>query len=174
MNGLTIALHYGGGKHLYEQIYLHIKKEIREGKLLQGERLPSTRSLAEFLQVSRSTVELAYGQLVSEGYIEAKPYRGYFVCPAEELFDLEKTEDMTEKWEKEKTGDMAEEWEAEKTGNMAEGWEAEKTGDMTEEWEKEKAGKENMAGYAYDFSPNTIDMSAFPRSEERRVGKECT
>ena len=51
MNGLTIALHYGGGKHLYEQIYLHIKKEIREGKLLQGERLPSTRSLAEFLQV---------------------------------------------------------------------------------------------------------------------------
>ena len=76
MNGLTIALHYGGGKHLYEQIYLHIKKEIREGKLLQGERLPSTRSLAEFLQVSRSTVELAYGQLVSEGYIEAKPYRG--------------------------------------------------------------------------------------------------
>ena len=171
MNGLTIALHYGGGKHLYEQIYLHIKKEIREGKLLQGERLPSTRSLAEFLQVSRSTVELAYGQLVSEGYIEAKPYRGYFVCPAEELFDLEKTEDMTEKWEKEKTGDMAEEWEAEKTGNMAEGWEAEKTGDMTEEWEKEKAGKENMAGYAYDFSPNTIDMSAFPYDTWKKITK---
>ena len=149
MNGLTIALHYGGGKHLYEQIYLHIKKEIREGKLLQGERLPSTRSLAEFLQVSRSTVELAYGQLVSEGYIEAKPYRGYFVCPA----------------------DMAEEWEAEKTGNMAEGWEAEKTGDMAEEWEKEKAGKENMEGYAYDFSPNTIDMSAFPYDTWKKITK---
>ena len=73
MNDLTIELRQNSGKHLYEQIYLHIKREIRKGKLLQGERLPSTRSLAEFLQVSRSTVELAYDQLLSEGYIEARP-----------------------------------------------------------------------------------------------------
>ena len=49
MNDLTIELRQNSGKHLYEQIYLHIKREIRKGKLLQGERLPSTRSLAEFL-----------------------------------------------------------------------------------------------------------------------------
>ena len=88
MNGLLIALRQDNGKHLYEQIYGYIKEEIRKGRLRFGERLPSTRSLSEFLQVSRSTVELAYGQLLSEGYIEARPYRGYFVCQVEELFDF--------------------------------------------------------------------------------------
>lgn len=87
---LTIELRANDKQCLYEQIYEYIKKEIREGKLLQGERLPSTRSLAENLQISRSTVEIAYDQLLSEGYIESSPYRGYFVCKVEELFLLEK------------------------------------------------------------------------------------
>ena len=52
-------------------------------------KLPSTRSLAEYLQVSRSTVELAYDQLVAEGYLEAVPYKGYFVARVEELYQME-------------------------------------------------------------------------------------
>ena len=91
MYDMTIQLHTDSRKCLYEQIYEHIRQEIREGKLLAGERLPSTRSLAEYLQVARSTVDCAYDQLLSEGYIEARPYRGYFVCPLEELFQLEST-----------------------------------------------------------------------------------
>lgn len=91
MYDMTIQLHTDSSKCLYEQIYEHIRQEIREGKLLAGERLPSTRSLAEYLQVARSTVDCAYDQLLSEGYIEARPYRGYFVCPLEELFQLEST-----------------------------------------------------------------------------------
>ena len=59
MNDLAIQLSDDGGKHLYEQIYEYIRDEIKEGKLLAGEKLPSTRSLAEYLQVARSTVELA-------------------------------------------------------------------------------------------------------------------
>ncbi len=90
MYDMTIELHTDSGKCLYEQIYEHIKKEIRDGKLLAGERLPSTRSLAEYLQVARSTVDYAYGQLLDEGYIEARPYRGYFVCSVEGLVQLEK------------------------------------------------------------------------------------
>lgn len=90
MKDLTIELRQDGVKHLYEQIYEHIKNEIRKGKLLKGEKLPSTRSLAEFLAVSRNTVELAYEQLLSEGYIESKPYRGYFVCGIEDIFALDK------------------------------------------------------------------------------------
>lgn len=82
---MTIRLQTDNRVCLYEQIYEHIRKEIREGKLLEGERLPSARSLAEYLQVSRSTVDYAYGQLSDEGYIEAKPCRGYFVSPLEEL-----------------------------------------------------------------------------------------
>lgn len=95
MNELTINLSTEDGKRLYEQIYEHICREIREGKLPQGEKLPSTRSLAAFLQVSRSTVELSYEQLLSEGYIESKPYKGYFVCEMEELYHIEVKENET-------------------------------------------------------------------------------
>lgn len=86
MNDLTIELTDRGEKYLYQQIYEYIKEEIRKGKLFAGEKLPSTRSLAEYLQVARSTVDFAYGQLVAEGYVEARPCRGYFVSHAEELF----------------------------------------------------------------------------------------
>ena len=89
MNELTISLELENGVHLYEQIYNHIKEEIIEGKLLAGEKLPSTRFLAEHLQVSRSTVDLAYEQLSSEGYIEARPYKGYYICHVDGLFHME-------------------------------------------------------------------------------------
>ncbi|MDE6962746.1 MAG: GntR family transcriptional regulator, partial [Lachnospiraceae bacterium] len=70
MSDLTIELKDTGEKYLYQQIYEYIKEEIRKGKLFAGEKLPSTRSLAEYLQVARSTVDFAYGQLVAEGYLE--------------------------------------------------------------------------------------------------------
>ena len=87
MYDMTIKL-LGGDKHLYEQIYEHIRHEIWEGRLLAGERLPSTRSMADYLQVARSTVAYAYDQLLSEGYIESRPYKGYFVCPIEGMVDM--------------------------------------------------------------------------------------
>lgn len=64
---------------LYEQIYSYLKEEIRTGKITAGVRLPSTRLLADHLKISRSTTQMAYDQLLSEGYIESKPCRGYFV-----------------------------------------------------------------------------------------------
>jgi len=89
MYDMTIELRPDKEKCLYEQIYEHIKNEIRDGKLLAGERLPSTRSLSEYLQVSRSTVDYAYEQLLGEGYIESRPYRGHFVCAMEELSSMD-------------------------------------------------------------------------------------
>ncbi len=89
MNEMTFQIQTGGGIRLYQQIYQHIKGEIKDGKLLSGERLPSTRFLAEYLQVARSTVDYAYGQLLSEGYIESRPCKGYFVCPLEDLLQLD-------------------------------------------------------------------------------------
>ena len=79
MTELTISLETGSDRPLYEQIYNHIKTEILDGGLPFQERLPSTRKLAQYLQVSRSTVDMAYEQLLSEGYIESAPCRGYFV-----------------------------------------------------------------------------------------------
>ena len=86
------------GKTLYEQIYEYIREEIRKGKLLQDERLPSARFLSDYLQVSRTTVDMAYGQLVAEGYLVARPKRGYFVSTTEGLYHME----METGWEKEK------------------------------------------------------------------------
>ena len=63
MNELTIDLKAHSKVPLYEQIYEHIKTEIRRGKLSYGEKLPSTRALSRHLEVSRSTIELAYEQL---------------------------------------------------------------------------------------------------------------
>lgn len=102
MYSMTIELETDNGKKLYEQIYEHIKKEIREGKFLAGEKLPSTRSLAQNLMVARSTVEYAYEQLLAEGYIEAIPCKGYFVCHVEELYQLHGGADLTEYNQKEK------------------------------------------------------------------------
>lgn len=97
MNELTITLHAEKGTHLYEQIYDHIRNEIMEGKLIAGEKLPSARLLAQFLQISRSTVDQAYGQLASEGYIESVPYKGYYVCRIDELFHMEEGTALVEK-----------------------------------------------------------------------------
>ncbi len=88
MNELTINLKIESKTPLYEQIYTHVKAEIQNGRLEKGEKLPSTRALSRYLEVSRSTVELAYEQLLSEGYIEAQPYRGFYVAEIEELYHL--------------------------------------------------------------------------------------
>lgn len=76
---ITIPLEVHAKTPMYIQIYQYIKKEILGSHLQAGEKLPSARSLANNLQVSRSTVDTAYEQLVAEGYVEARPKRGFFV-----------------------------------------------------------------------------------------------
>lgn len=85
---LMIPFDSQGNIPMYEQIYQYIKKEIRQGSLRAGSKLPSTRVLADHLKVSRSTTQMAYEQLLSEGYIEAMPCRGYFVSAIEELVQV--------------------------------------------------------------------------------------
>lgn len=86
---LLVPIDSRSEKPLYEQIYAYIRGEIRNGGLKPSDRLPSTRTLAEHLKISRSTTQMAYEQLMAEGYIEASPYRGYFVSQMEELVEVE-------------------------------------------------------------------------------------
>ncbi|WP_112237773.1 MocR-like pyridoxine biosynthesis transcription factor PdxR [Kribbella monticola] len=53
------------------QIQGHLRDAIREGRLVAGERLPSTRRLADQLGVSRGTVVEVYEQLGAEGYVDS-------------------------------------------------------------------------------------------------------
>ncbi|KKO52406.1 MocR-like pyridoxine biosynthesis transcription factor PdxR [Paenibacillus sp. DMB20] len=62
---------------LFVQIYGYFKDEIMQGKLSGGDFLPSIRSCAASLHVSKNTVELAYQLLVSEGYAISLPKKGY-------------------------------------------------------------------------------------------------
>lgn len=70
---------------LYMSLYHTVKEEIRKGRLKPDERLPSIRQLAKDMNLSRTTVENAFSQLLSEGYIYSKPQVGYYVMPLEHM-----------------------------------------------------------------------------------------
>jgi len=80
MNALILELDDSSKTALYIQIYQAIKKQILVGHLNAGEKLPSLRQLAKSLDLSLTTVEGAYNQLMVEGYIESRPRSGYFVA----------------------------------------------------------------------------------------------
>lgn len=95
MQDLTILLEPDSKRPLYEQIYEYIRTEIRGGRIRCGVKLPSARALAGHLQVSRSTVDLAYAKLQDEGYISPVPCKGFFVCDVATLYELP-LEELTE------------------------------------------------------------------------------
>lgn len=65
----------------YEAIYSQIKERIVTDQLQANEKLPSKRKLALQLNISIQTVQLAYEQLLSEGYIYSVERTGYFISP---------------------------------------------------------------------------------------------
>ena len=70
---------------LYKCLYECIKNDISQGKLSSGEKMPSKRTLAKNLGVSTITVENAYDQLIGEGYMFARPKRGYFIADVSDI-----------------------------------------------------------------------------------------
>ena len=76
---VTYELKKAPGVPLYEALYRCIRGDILSGKLKPGEKLPSKRALAQNLEVSKITVETAYNQLLSEGYLRSQEKVGYFV-----------------------------------------------------------------------------------------------
>ncbi len=67
------------GKPLYSQLYQQIRDHILSGDLKPGTKLSSSRHLSKELCVSRNTVDMAYQQLVSEGYLVGKSRSGYYI-----------------------------------------------------------------------------------------------
>ena len=61
-------------------MYLWLRQAILAGTLRAGERLPSTRELAEQLGISRTVVLLAYDQLLAEGFAEGRHGSGTYVA----------------------------------------------------------------------------------------------
>ncbi len=82
----TLRLDPQGKLPMYRQLITLIKEAMQEGNLNSGQKLPSIRSLAKALGVSRITVEIAYSQLLDEGFLISKPKQGYY---AADLHDLQ-------------------------------------------------------------------------------------
>lgn len=64
---------------IYLQIEEHLLKEMVQGQLTAGERLPSVRQLAVAATVNVNTVQRALQQLQAQGFIYAKRGEGNFV-----------------------------------------------------------------------------------------------
>lgn len=90
MDMLLFQLEKNDTKPLYEQLYIGIKNAIIHKQIDVGAKLPSKRKLAEFLNISQTTIEIAYAQLLAEGFIMSKPRVGYFVEEIDELPYVEK------------------------------------------------------------------------------------
>ena len=66
---------------IYEQIKDNLKFLIIEGAMKEGEKIPSVRELAVSMAINPNTIQKAYKELESEGYIYSVTAKGYFVTP---------------------------------------------------------------------------------------------
>ncbi|KAB1551225.1 PLP-dependent aminotransferase family protein [Corynebacterium sp. 321] len=79
---MNIVLDHSDARPLPVQICASIRSLVVEGLLEPGEKLPSTRILAEQLGVSRGTIVTAFDQLIAEGYLVARHGSGTHINPA--------------------------------------------------------------------------------------------
>ena len=80
MKPIMIEFINNSSEPLYIQLYKNIRDAILSGDIAKGEKLPSLRSLSKSLSVSMTTTQLAYDQLLVEGYIISKPQSGYYAA----------------------------------------------------------------------------------------------
>lgn len=76
---MNINISNASNKPIYLQIADQIKTLILEGKLSEGEMLPSMRNLALELRISFMTTKRAYEELERDGFIESYTGKGSFV-----------------------------------------------------------------------------------------------
>ncbi len=73
-----IGLNYRDSRPIYEQIKDNYKRLILSGGIAAGDKLPSVRELASQLAINPNTIQRAYRELESEGFIYTVPGKGSF------------------------------------------------------------------------------------------------
>ena len=87
-----IALNYRDSKPIYEQIKDGFRKLILSGMLVTGDKLPSVRELASELAINPNTIQRAYRELESEGFIYSIAGKGSFAAKLSDVTDSRKQE----------------------------------------------------------------------------------
>ena len=80
-----IIIDYKDSRPIYEQVVEKFKLLILKGVLSQDEKMPSVRSLAVDLPINPNTIQRAYAQLESQGYIYTVKGKGNFVSDRTQL-----------------------------------------------------------------------------------------
>ena len=75
-----VHLDYRDARPIYTQIVDGFRDQIIAGILPAGEKLPSVRDLAAELTINPNTIQRAYRELESGGWIATVPGKGCFVC----------------------------------------------------------------------------------------------
>ena len=64
---------------LYLEVYNYYRQLIEKGSLSKGDKLPSLRACCIDRDVSKTTAETAYFQIIADGYIISRERSGYYV-----------------------------------------------------------------------------------------------
>ena len=91
-----------GGETLTRQLTDQLRGLITKGRLAPGQRLPSSRQLAQSLGLSRNTASFAIEQLAAEGYVTLSAGRRPVVA---EGLSLDQPQDVTAKQSRRKRAD---------------------------------------------------------------------
>jgi GntR family transcriptional regulator len=83
---------------IYTQVVNQVREQIASGSLKPGDKLPSVRELARFLDINFNTVQKAYRELKSLGLVAIRPGRGAMVSPkATDVLGSQKNEGLLKK-----------------------------------------------------------------------------
>ncbi len=85
-----IAINYRDPRPIYEQIQSELRRLMLTGALPPGSRLPSVRELAGQLAINPDTIQRAYRELESDGYILSVAGKGSFVAQVDKLAEQQK------------------------------------------------------------------------------------
>ncbi|MDR1894594.1 MAG: GntR family transcriptional regulator [Spirochaetales bacterium] len=77
--GINFSLDPSDGTPIYRQIIQQIENAILSGRMQNGDRLPTIRSLAVALKTNPNTIAKAYGELEIRGILTTQVGSGTFI-----------------------------------------------------------------------------------------------
>lgn len=80
-----VQLNYRDAKPIYEQIKQGLRRLVVSHAISAGEQLPSVRELASRLTINPNTIQRAYRELESEGYLYSVPGKGTFASSQDDI-----------------------------------------------------------------------------------------
>lgn len=97
---MDLGTEWNAGQPIYRQLRDFVVEMILDGKLAEGDVLPSVRHVAGEFRVNPLTVLKSYQLLVGEGLVESRRGRGMFVIPGarQQLLASEREKFLAEEW----------------------------------------------------------------------------